>query len=175
MPGGGEVSGVNPRLEYQRLQAMHGLHLLHAPPPADLEDLCREVQGRFQVTMALVTLVYGGRQVIWASAGTDLEGTSRSDAFCDHLIRCDEVLVVPDARKDARFSSNPLVTGRPFVRFYAGAPLIFTREVRLGGLCLLDTEPREFSPSERADLAAMADEVMFRIFERELRHVALAH
>lgn len=169
------MPNVNPRHEYQRFQALHALHLLDAPAPPDLQDLCREAQEHFQVAMALVTLVYSEHQVVWARAGTDLEGTPRSDAFCDHLIRCDEVLVVPDATKDARFASNPLVTGEPFVRFYAGAPLIFTREVRLGGLCLLDTEPREFSPAERADLAKLADEVMFRILERELRPVALAH
>src|SRR5688500_16032849 len=95
--------------------------------------------------------------------------TPRSDAFCDHLIRRDEVLVVPDAKQDPRFAANRLVTGEPFIRFYAGAPLIFTREVRLGGLCLLDTEPREFSQAERAALTGMADEVMFHILERELR------
>ena len=169
------VRSVNPHLEYQRLHALHALHLLDASPPPDLEDLCREAQAHLQVDMALVTLVYSDKQVVWARAGTDLEGTLRSDAFCNHLIRCDDVLVVPDAKKDARFAANPLVRGKPFVRLYAGAPLIFTREVRLGGFCLLDTEPREFSPSERADLTTMADEVMFRILERELRHVALAH
>jgi GAF domain-containing protein len=169
------VPSVSPHREYQRLHALHALHLLTTPAPPDLEDLCREAQERFEVAVALVTLVDSDRQVIWARAGTDLEGTPRSDAFCDHLIRCDEVLVVPDARQDPRFAANPLVTGQPFVRFYAGAPLTFTREVRLGGFCLLDTEPREFSTDERADLAAMADEVMFRILERELRNIPLAH
>ena len=166
------VPSVNPRLEYQRLQVLRDLHLIHAAPPEGLDDLCREAQEHFAVAMVLVTLVYGDRQVVWVRAGTDLEGTPRSDAFCDHLIRRDGVLVVPDAAKDARFASNPLVTGEPFVRFYAGAPLIFTREVRLGGLCLLDTKPREFSLAEQADLIATADEVMFRILERELRNCA---
>ncbi len=169
------MPNTNSRLEYQRLQAMHGLHLLDAPPPLGLEDLCREAQDRFGVAMALVTLVYSDRQVVWACAGTSLKGTPRSDAFCDHLIQCDEVLVVPDAREDVRFAANPLVTGEPFIRFYAGAPLNFTREVRLGGLCLLDTEPREFSLTEQADLATRADEVMFRILRRELRQVTFAH
>lgn len=169
------MPGTIPRLESRRLQAMHGLNLLHAPPPRGLEELCREARERFGTAMALVTLVHGDRQVVWARAGTDLEGTPRSDAFCDHLIRCDGVLVVPDARRDARFASNPLVTGRPFVRFYAGAPLVFTREIRLGGLCLLDPEPRELAPPGPAELAALADEAMFCILDRELRHAALAH
>jgi GAF domain-containing protein len=105
----------------------------------------------------------------------DLEGTPRSDAFCNHLIRCDQVLVVRDATQIPRFASYPLVTGKPFVRFYAGAPLMFTREVRLGGLCRLDKMPRELSAAEQPDLAEVADQVMFHIFEGELRHMALAH
>ena len=164
------MPNVNPRREYQRIQVLHDLHLLHAPPLAGLDDLCREAQERFEVAMALVTLVYSDRQVVWARAGTNLEGTPRSDAFCDHLIRRNTVLVVPDAKKDPRFAANPLVTGMPFVRFYAGAPLIFTKEILLGGLCLLDTKPREFSPTEQTELVTMADEVLFHVLERELRN-----
>jgi GAF domain-containing protein len=163
------VPTVNTRLEHQRLQVLHDLHLIDVAPPDGLDDLCRGAQERFDVAMVLVTLVYCDKQVVWARAGTDLETTPRSDAFCDHLIRRDEVLVVPDARVDDRFASNPLVTGEPFIRFYAGAPLIFSRDLRLGGLCLLDTQPREFSEVERTSLTEMADEVMFRVLERELR------
>ena len=166
------MPNVNPRLEYQRIQVLNDLHLIDAAPPKGLDDLCREAREHFGVAAALVTLVYSNRQVIWARAGTALESTPRSDAFCDHLIRRDQVLVVPDAKKDLRFAANPLVTGEPFIRFYAGVPLIYAREVRLGGLCLLDTKPREFSPSEQTELVTMADEVMFRILERELRNCA---
>lgn len=163
------MPNLDPRIEYERFQVMHGLHLLTTAAPRDLQDLCHRIRDRFAVAVVLVTLIHSERQVVWAGAGTDLEGTPRSDAFCDHLLGSDEALVVPDAALDPRFRSNPLVTGEPFVRFYAGAPLIYSREVRLGGLCLLDTEPREFSPKDRMELADLADEVMFRILERELR------
>ena len=162
-------------IEYQRIQALHGLPLLRAAAPCDLEDLCRHAQEHFCVRMALITLVYSDKQVVWARAGTTLKSTPRSDAFCDHLIGSDDVLVVPDARRDPRFASNPLVTGEPFVRFYAGAPLIFTRDVRLGGLCLLDTEPRKFSGGEKQELAELADEAMFRILELQLQQVDRLH
>ena len=75
---------------------------------------------------------------------------------------------MPDATQDPRFAANPLVTGEPFIRFYAGAPLIYMRDIRLGGLCLLDTKPREFTPGEQAELAEMADEVMLVILEQEM-------
>ena len=117
--------------------------------------------------MALVTLIDSDRQVVKAGVGTDLQETPRSAAFCDYTIRADEVLVVPDAKEDPRFASNPLVTGVPFIRFYAGAPLTYLRDVRLGAFCLLDTEPRDFSPQEQAELAILADEVVVAIIQHE--------
>lgn len=166
------MSSLDRRLEVQRLQVVQSLYLLNAPPRPALEEVCRRAQERFQVAMALVTVVTADRQLVSARVGTDLKETSRPDAFCDHLIRSDEVLVVPDATQDPRFASNPLVTGAPFIRFYAGAPLIYMRDVRLGGLCVLDTMPRELTPGDQADLAAMADDVMVCILEEEMKRLS---
>lgn len=160
--------GIDAQTEARRLHILHGLHLLTSPSPPRLTELCQKAQERFQVAMALITVIDRQTQVIKARVGTDLQGTARADAFCDQLIRSGNVLVVPDARLDARFASNPLVTGGPLIRFYAGAPLIFLPDVRLGGLCLLDPEPREFSPDDKAALAEMADEVILSILQHEL-------
>ena len=78
--------------------------------------------------------------------------------------------VIQGTEEDLRFASNPLVTGVPFIRFYAGAPLTYLRDVRLGAFCLLDTEPRGFSPQEQAELAALADEVVVAIIQHEFDH-----
>lgn len=77
-------------------------------------------------------------------------------------------LVVLDATKDPCFASNPLVTGEPFIRFYAGAPLIYQREIRFGALCLLDPRPREFSLGDRAELTLMAEEAVSVIVAQEI-------
>jgi GAF domain-containing protein len=168
------VSGLDRRLEFQRTEVLRSLHALTSPAPPALEEICRRARDRFQVAMALVTIVTGDRQVVRARTGTDLQGTSRPDAFCDHLIRTDEVLVVPDATQDPRFAANPLVTGEPFIRFYAGAPLNYMHDIRLGGLCVLDTKPRAFTRDEQADLADMADEVMTCILEQEMERFSRA-
>ncbi len=160
--------GVDRRLEMERIQALRGLGLRDADASPDLQDLCRDVQARFGVDVVLMTLVDTDRQIILARVGTDLESMPRSDAFCDHLIRSNTLLVVPDARLDPRFASNPLVTGEWQVRFYAGAPLIFRGEVRLGGLCLLDRQPRTLTGRDLSDLAELADEAMIRILEQQL-------
>jgi GAF domain-containing protein len=159
---------MNPRVEFQRLEVLRSLHLLTAPSLPEVEGFCKEVQDRFDVEMVLVTVVDRERQLVKARIGTDFEGSTRPDAFCDHLIRSDKVLVVPDARQDPRFVQNPLVTGAPFIRFYAGAPLIYMRDLRLGGLCLLDTQPRNLAAAEKTELAQMADEVMMLILEHEM-------
>lgn len=159
---------MDPRLEFQRLEVLRSLHLLNTVSLPMLEDVCEQVQGRFAVEMVLVTVVDRERQLVKARVGTSFEGSSRPDAFCDHLIRSDEVLVVQDARQDPRFAANPLVTGEPFIRFYAGAPLIYMRDIRLGGLCLLDTRPRDLTALDRAELAVMADEVMMLILQHEM-------
>lgn len=154
-------------LEFQRLQVLRGTGLLTSATPLEFEEICAQAREQFRVAMALVTLIDRDLQIIKARVGTTLEQTPRSDAFCDYTIRADGVFVVPDTTKDPRFASNPLVTGEPFVRFYAGAPLIYLRQLRLGALCLLDPRPREFTLGDKAELALMAEEVVSVIVERE--------
>jgi GAF domain-containing protein len=162
------VHEADHRLEYRRVQALQATGLLSFPAPSEFAEICRRACERFEVSMALVTLIDTDQQIVKAEVGTDLQWTPRSAAFCDYTIRTNEVLVVPDATGDPRFASNPLVTGVPFVRFYAGAPLTYLRDVRLGAFCLLDTDPRGFSPEEQVELAAMADEVVVATIQHEL-------
>jgi GAF domain-containing protein len=119
------------------------------------------------VTTALVMLIDKESQIIKARAGLNVESTPRSVAFCNYTIRTDAVLVVPDATLDPRFATNPLVTGEPFIRFYAGAPLIYLDEIRLGSLCLIEPRPRQFSLGDKAELTQMAEEVVSIITARE--------
>ncbi|WP_210530397.1 GAF domain-containing protein [Rubellimicrobium arenae] len=155
------------KMELQRLQALRGSGLLRSPPLPELDELCQRARRHFDVAMALVTLIEEDRQVVMAKAGTALDQSPRSVAFCDYTIRTDEVLVVPDATIDPRFASNPLVQGEPFIRFYAGAPLIYVGGVRLGAFCILDTKPRQFSRVDVEDLVMSAEQVVGRILEHE--------
>lgn len=148
------------RREAARLRALLDTGLLTAAPPLELDAICRSARDRFGLPIAFVTLVDRDRLVVKGRVGSDAEEMPRSLAFCDYTIRTDEVFVVPDMQADLRFADHPLVTGEPFVRFYAGAPLIYLREIRLGALCLLDMRPRDFSLGDRAELAQMADEVV---------------
>jgi GAF domain-containing protein len=93
----------------------------------------------------------------------------RDVAFCNYTILADEVFVVSDALDDERFRNNPLVTGAPYIRFYAGAPLIFLKNIRLGALCILDTKPRAFSRGDKAELQLFAERAVQEIAAQELQ------
>ena len=107
-----------------------------------------------------------------ACIGTDMRETSRDIAFCAHAIALDEVLVVPDATANARFSDNPLVTGAPGIRFYAGAPLK-SPGGNVGTVCIMDTKPRAFGRSALTTLEDLAEIVVeqleFRRATQQLR------
>lgn len=152
--------------EPHRLAVLQGSGLLRLAAPPELQDICERAREYFGVAVALVTLIDADRQHFLASVGTELRGTPRAVAFCDHTIRDDGVLVVPDAQRDPRFARNPLVTGEPFVRMYAGAPLIYLDGARLGSFCLIDTQPRDLTEIERCDLALTAERVVGLLLEQ---------
>ncbi len=154
--------------EMLRLRAVRELGVDKWLPAETLDRITAHARDHFQVPICLVTFIEAERQLILSRQGLDATETPRSAAFCTYTILRPEVLVVPDARKDERFKNNPYVTGEPFLRFYAGAPLVYDNDIRLGSLCLLDTRPRSFSLGERAELHMLADYVVSVITSRAL-------
>ena len=119
--------------------------ILDTPPEAGFERVTRLASRLFEMPIALVSLVDRERQWFKSCVGLDVNSTERDAAFCAHAILKDEVFIVPDATADPRFQDNPLVVRRsPFIRFYAGAPLITLDGLRLGSLCVMDKVPRTF-------------------------------
>jgi PAS domain S-box-containing protein len=101
-------------------------------------------------------------------SGTDLTETPRSQSFCQHAMVTRDVMEVPDATQDPRFADNPLVTGAPGIRFYAGAPLQSSEGVPLGALCVIDDRPRPegLTPTQRRGLVILARAAMGRLDDR---------
>ena len=108
------------------------------------------------------SLVDGERQWFKSRQGLHTTETPRDMAFCSHAITQDAVFLVSDAIQDPRFADNPLVTGKPHVRFYAGVPLALADGSRIGTLCLIDTRPRELDETK---LALLRD--LGKMLERE--------
>lgn len=147
--------------EGQRLAALYAMHVLDTPADPGLDAVTRLAADRFDTPIALVSLIDAERQCFKSRYGLGIGETSRNDSFCAHAIANDGVMVVPDARSDARFADNPLVLGEPYIRFYAGAPLTTREGYRVGTICIIDRQPRsEFSQRDRQALALMAEQTM---------------
>ncbi|WP_156488852.1 GAF domain-containing protein, partial [Erythrobacter sp. HI0077] len=127
-----------------------------------------------EVPMAMVTMVEQERQLFLTRTGIDVRETPRSTSFCAHAMLEAEPMVVPDAREDPRFAENPLVTGEPHIRFYAGQPLISAEGAPLGALCVIDDKPRPEGLTElqRETLAVLARSTMRAISQRRLGETA---
>jgi GAF domain-containing protein len=154
-----------PADEDRRLAVLRELAILDAPPDERLDVVTAFCQSRFGVAIALVSLVDEGRQWFASRQGMEARETSREVSFCAHAVAAGSALVVPDALCDPRFADNPLVTGAPGIRFYAGAP-VRVRGATLGTVCLIDTRPRHGGWDLLAELQDIADAVAWFLEER---------
>jgi diguanylate cyclase (GGDEF)-like protein len=152
-----------------RIATLRTLKLLDTPAEERFDRLTRLARRLFDVPIALVSLIDENRQWFKSCAGLGVSETSRDISFCGHAIMHDDVFMIPDARADSRFHDNPLVTGEPGIRFYAGQPLTVPNGSKLGTLCLIDTRPREFDAEERGLLRDLA-----QIAEQEIAAIELA-
>ena len=155
-----------------RSAALEDYAILYAEGEAGFDDLvglAAEVMG---TPIAVVNLLAQDRQWFVAEVGLNFREPPLESSFCIHALSgADDVMVVPDARLDPRFASNPLVTGEPHLQAYAGALLRSADGVAIGTLCVLDHRPREFSPHQLRALQALARQVMTQL---ELRRALLA-
>jgi len=149
-----------PQNEVSRVASLHDLNILDTAAEERFDRLTRLARKMFSVPIAVVSLVDTNRQWFKSCMGLDATGTGRDVSFCGHAILQDEILVIPNALADERFHDNPLVTGEPNIRFYAGCPLRLGNGEKVGTLCIIDREAREFGEDDKAllrDLAQMAE------------------
>ena len=147
-----------PADEPARAAALARLGVLDTPPEGDFDDLTRLAAHLCGTPIALVSLLDAGRQWFKSRYGLDASETPRAWAFCDHAVRQPGVFEVPDAAADGRFADNPLVTGEPLIRFYAGVPLE-ADGVAVGTLCVIDRTPRALTPAQRDGLRTLGRQV----------------
>lgn len=143
--------------EDQRLEALERYGILDTEPEEAFADLVTLAAAICGTSTALLNLVDEDRQWSKARLGFDREETPREHSFCAHAIaNPHEVMVVEDAADDPRFADNPLVTGEPGIRFYAGAPIVTPDGHAVGSICVVDTEPRRLTHEHREALQALS-------------------
>lgn len=149
-----------PLNEAARLAALREYAVMDSELEASYDDVARLAAHICGTKIALISLLDEHRQWFKSHIGLDVRETSRDLAFCAHAIHQTDVMVVNDATRDVRFRDNPLVTGAPDIRFYAGAPLITPAGLPLGTLCVIDQEPRVITKEQMEALSALARQVI---------------
>jgi two-component system, cell cycle sensor histidine kinase and response regulator CckA len=146
--------------EAERLEALREYGLLDTPPESCFDELTQLAAEICDAPVALVSLVDADRQWFKSRVGLEIQETGREVSFCAHAIQSKEIMVVPDAREDARFAGNPLVQGDPNIRFYAGMPLVGRDGLALGTLCVIDLVVRDLQPHQLRALKVLGRQVM---------------
>ena len=143
--------------ETRRLAALRELGVLDTLPEAAFDTITRTAARLCGVPIALISLIDAQRQWFKSNIGLPaIDGTPRDVAFCDHAIRDSALFEVPDATLDERFAANPLVTGDPDIRFYAGAPIVLPGGERIGTVCVIDRRPHRLDEHQRTMLQSLA-------------------
>src|SRR3989344_1658400 len=157
-----------PQNEEQRLISLHNLGLLDTVPEERFDVITRTATRIFNVPISTLTLVDDKREWFKSCQGLPEHEGDRAISFCGHALLSEPVFVVPDTKKDPRFSDNPMVIGKPFIRFYAGVSLKSVDGQRVGVFCVKDTKPREFSKADEEILKGLASWAEVEINSRNL-------
>jgi diguanylate cyclase (GGDEF)-like protein len=155
-----------PANEVDRLATLARYRIMDSEAEPAFDEITRLIASVCEAPIALVSLVDGDRQWFKSCIGVSDSETSRDVSFCGHAM-CDpgRLTIVPDARIDPRFADNPLVTGHPYIRFYAGSPLITETGFAIGTLCVIDTKPR-FMTSQQEDALRVGSHAVIMLLEQ---------
>ncbi len=159
-----------PDREEARLASLQRLRVMDTVEEKVLDNLTELAATICQTPISLISLVDEKRQWFKSHHGLSTRETPRRDAFCAHAIIANELFVVPDTLQDSRFVDNPLVTGAPDIRFYAGAPIMVDDGLNVGTLCVIDRKPRQLDEHQRRSLEILRDAVAAHLELRRARH-----
>lgn len=157
-----------PADEVARLQALRKLKILDSPYETLFDHITRATGEICKTPIALISFVDEDRQWFKAKVGIDgINETPRELAFCADTILTPDVLEIPDTHHDDRYKDNPLVTGYPHIRFYAGAPIALPLGERIGSLCVIDTKPNALNEYQKAALQGLAKVISHALLIRD--------
>ena len=148
-----------PSNESERLLALRELNILDTAAEKNFDDITLLASQICDAPISYISLLDKDRQWFKSSKGLSITETNRDISFCSHTIHQSDIMIVSDVLKDDRFVDNPKVTGHPFIRFYAGVPLLSDRGFKLGTLCIVDHKPRNLNPQQIFALEVLARQV----------------
>jgi two-component system, sensor histidine kinase len=148
-----------PSNESERLLALRELNILDTAAEKNFDDITLLASQICDAPISYISLLDKDRQWFKSSKGLSITETNRDISFCSHAIHQSDIMIVPDVLKDDRFVDNPKVTGHPFIRFYAGVPLLTEGGFKVGTLCIADHNPRNINPQQIFALEVLARQV----------------
>ena len=159
--------------EAERMNELYKYELLDTLYEDEFQDIVLLASRICNVPISLITLVDMNRQWFKAKLGLDASETARNVSFCGHAINQEDLFEVEDATTDERFYDNPLVTGEPNIRYYAGMPLITDAGYKIGTLCVIDRKPRQLDEEQTFAMTVLSRQVI-KLFELRLKNKALS-
>src|SRR3989338_3541207 len=157
-----------PKNEKERLLSLYKLGLLNTKPEERFDRITKTATRIFKVPISTLTLVDAKREWFKYCQGLTKREGNRAISFCGHALIANKILVISDTKKDKRFSGNPMVTGKPYIRFYAGVPITNADGQRVGVFCVKDTKQRKFSKHKEEILTGLASWAELEVNSRNL-------
>jgi PAS domain S-box-containing protein len=149
--------------EIKRLEVVSQFLQLDTEADKDLQNIVNLAADICETPVALLTLLDADTQWFKMKKGVDLTQTPRQLSFCAHAIEQEEMMIVPDLLQDNRFTSNPLVTNAPHIRFYAGTPLTTSEGYKIGALCVLDQQPKQLTDKQQKMLEILSQQAINKL------------
>ncbi|TYQ29152.1 response regulator [Pseudanabaena sp. UWO311] len=160
------ISAPEPSNEIERVLALYQCNILDTEPEQGFDEITKLAAYICQTPIALVSLIDKERVWFKSKVGISEIEIPKKITFCAHTILKDRIFIIPDTYKDERFASNPLVTGPPKIRFYAGIPIKNVEGYPLGTLCVIDRQPRELSADQISALKSLGHQTTYLIETR---------
>src|SRR3990167_2334437 len=157
-----------PKDEFKRILSVYALGLLDTPPEERFDQLTRCATLIFHVPISTLTLIDAKREWFKSCQGLNKREGERAISFCGHALVEPKILVIPDTLKDKRFADNPMVSGKPYIRFYAGVPVMSIDKQRVGVFCIKGIKPREFSKEDEEILEGLCQWAQLELNYRNL-------
>ena len=155
------ITPLNPENEEKRLESLQSYNILDSLPEKEFDDITALASEICQTKISAVSLIDQDRQWFKSIHGLEATETPRDIAYCAHAINePNTILEVEDATKDHRFVGNPLLTGEPHVRFYAGVPLVNKEGFALGTICVIDSTPKKLTKNQINSLKVLSQHVI---------------